>query len=177
MTATATASTSLIAFTLPGTPCSVRMARFYVRAALRYHDLSDLGEDCEAVASELVTNAVTHADSPSIGVELMRLEGSGRLAVGVAVTDSSPLPPVLREVRDDAEHGRGLHLVAALSAGWSWYPYGTGKAVYAILMRKAQPAEAISDHPVPGGISPGYPPSPRGGGQAVPRPGKGSPVA
>jgi len=39
MTATATETTSLIAFTLPGTPCSVRMARFYVRAALNYHDL------------------------------------------------------------------------------------------------------------------------------------------
>jgi anti-sigma regulatory factor (Ser/Thr protein kinase) len=136
MTATATETTSLIAFILPGVPCSVRMARFYVRAALSYHELGDFGADAEAVASELVTNAITHADAPSIGVELVRMEGSGALAVGVAVTDSSPLPPVLRDPQHDAEHGRGLNLVAALSAGWSWAPCGTGKAVYAILMRK-----------------------------------------
>jgi hypothetical protein len=52
MTATATQTTSLIAFTLPGTPCSVRMARFYVRAALRYHDLSEFGQDAVTVASD-----------------------------------------------------------------------------------------------------------------------------
>jgi anti-sigma regulatory factor (Ser/Thr protein kinase) len=174
MTATATQTTSLIAFTLPGTPCSVRMARFYVQAALRYHDLTYFGEDCETVASELVTNAITHADAPSIGVEVVRMYGSGRLAVGVAVTDPSPLPPVLREVRDDAEHGRGLHLVAALSAGWSWYPHGTGKAVYAILMRKAQAAEAISGQPVPTGTGAGCPPFPRRGGNAVTHSGNGN---
>ena len=136
MTVTATQTTSLIAFILPGVPCSVRMARFYVRAALSYYDLGDFGADAEAVASELVTNAITHADAPSIGVELVRMEGSGALAVGVAVTDSSPLPPVLRNPQHDAEHGRGLYLVAALSTGWNWAPRGTGKAVYAILMRK-----------------------------------------
>jgi hypothetical protein len=66
----------------------------------------------------------------------MRMERSGALAVCVVVTDSSPHPPVLRAVRDDDEHGRGLHVVAGLSAGWSWAPYVTCKAVYAVLMGK-----------------------------------------
>jgi anti-sigma regulatory factor (Ser/Thr protein kinase) len=136
MTATATETTSLIAFILPGVPRSVRIARFYVRAALSYHDLGDFGTDAEAVTAELVTNAITHADAPSIGVELVRMEGSGALAVGVAITDSSPLPPVLRDPQHDAEHGRGLQLVVALPASWSWAPRGTGKAVCAILMRQ-----------------------------------------
>jgi hypothetical protein len=136
MTATATETTPLIAFTLPGTPCSLRMARFYVRSALSFYDLGDFSGDAEAVSTELVTNAVTHAGAPSIGLELLCMERSGALAVAVIVTDSSPRPPVLREVRDDAEHGRGLHVVAGLSAGWSWAPSETGKAVYAILMRK-----------------------------------------
>ena len=135
MTATATETTSLITFMLPSTPYSVQIARFYVRAALRYHDLGDYAQDAQAVASELVTNAVTHAGAPSIGLELTRIESSGALAVVVAVTDSSPLPPVMRAVPDDAEHGRGLHIVAALSAAWAWAPHGTGKGVYAILMR------------------------------------------
>jgi hypothetical protein len=64
------------------------------------------------------------------------MERSGALAVCVVVTDSCPHPPVLRDMRDDAEHGRGLHVVAGLSAGWSWAPYETGKAVYAIVMRR-----------------------------------------
>jgi anti-sigma regulatory factor (Ser/Thr protein kinase) len=64
MTATTTETTSLIALTLPGTPYSVRMARFYVRAALSYHDLGHYAQDAEAVASELVTNAIEHAGAP-----------------------------------------------------------------------------------------------------------------
>jgi len=136
MTATATETTSLIAFILPGAPCSARMARFYVRAALSYHDLGDFSGDAEAISSELVANAVTHAGASRIGLELMRMERSGVLAVCVVVTDSSPHPPVLRDARDDDEHGRGLHVVAGLAADWSWAPYEAGKAVYAILMRK-----------------------------------------
>ena len=65
MAIAATETTSLVAFTLPGTPYSARMARFYVRAALSYHGLGDYAEDAETVASELVTNAVTHADAPA----------------------------------------------------------------------------------------------------------------
>ena len=48
----------------------------------------------------------------------MRLEGSG--AVAVVVTDPCPLPPVKRDPAEDAEHGRGLHIVEALSARWGW---------------------------------------------------------
>ena len=138
MAVSATETTPLIAFALPSTPYSVQMARFYVRAALAYHDLDDYSADAVEVASELVTNAITHADADGIGLELMRMENSGALAVVVAVTDPSPLPPVMRDVHDDAEHGRGLHIVAALSAGWNWAPHGTGKGVYAILMRKGR---------------------------------------
>ena len=51
---------SLVAVTLPSTPYSVQMARFYVRAALDYHDLDAYAEDVEMVTSELVSNAVIH---------------------------------------------------------------------------------------------------------------------
>jgi anti-sigma regulatory factor (Ser/Thr protein kinase) len=135
MATTATQTTSLIAFTLPGTPYSVQMARFYVRAALSYHDLDGYSEDAETVTSELATNAVTHAGASPFGIEVMRLEGSG--AVAVIVTDSSPVPPVKRDPAGLAEHGHGLRLVAALSARWGWTPQDTGKSVYAILTREA----------------------------------------
>jgi anti-sigma regulatory factor (Ser/Thr protein kinase) len=135
MATTATQTTSLIAFTLPSTPCSVQIARFYIRAALTYHDLASYAEDAEAVTSELVTNAIEHAGAPYFGLELMALTGSE--AVAVIVTDPSPRPPVKRYPATDSEHGRGLTIVDALSASWGWRPRNPGKAVYAILTREA----------------------------------------
>ena len=126
----ATQTTSLIAFTLPSTPYSVQMARFYIRAALTYHGLGDYAEDAEMVTSELVTNAVKHSGALKFG-----LAGSG--AVAVIVADSSTNPPVRRDLCVDSEHGRGLSIVDALSARWGWRPDDPGKAVYAILAREA----------------------------------------
>ena len=130
----ATETTSLVAFVLPSTPYSVQMARFYVRAALSYHDLGDYAEDAEMVTSEIMANAVKHADAQTIGLELTSLEGASAMAI--VVTDPSPLPPVRRALGPDAECGRGLDIVAALSARWGWRPQGTGKAVFAILTRE-----------------------------------------
>jgi serine/threonine-protein kinase RsbW len=139
MATAATQITPLIALALPGTPYSVQMARFYVRAALAYHDLGDFAQDAEAVTSELVTNAIEHAGAPQFGLQVVRLADPE--GVAVMVTDSSPLPPVKRDVKRDpagqAEHGRGLHIVEALSGRWGWRPAGLGKAVYAILTREA----------------------------------------
>jgi anti-sigma regulatory factor (Ser/Thr protein kinase) len=135
MATAATETTSLIAFMLPSTPYSVQMARFYIRAALTYHDLGDYSEGAEAVTSELVTNAIKHAGAPKFGLEVMRLAGSG--AVAVIVTDPSPQPPVKRYPAKNTEHGRGLHIVEALSTNWGWRPEDPGKAVYAILAREA----------------------------------------
>jgi anti-sigma regulatory factor (Ser/Thr protein kinase) len=135
MATTATQTTSLIAFMLPSTPYSVQMARFYIRAALTYHGLGDFSEDAETVTSELVTNAIKHAGAPKFGLQVMRLAGSG--AVAVIVTDPSPKPPVKRDPAEDTEHGRGLNIVEALSARWGWRPEDPGKAVYAILAMEA----------------------------------------
>jgi hypothetical protein len=65
----------------------------------------------------------------------MHLAGSG--AVAVIVTDLSPDPPVKRDPAGDTEHGRGLHIVDALSTSWGWRTEARGKAVYAILAREA----------------------------------------
>lgn len=134
MANTTTQTTSLIAITLPSSPYSAQMARFYVRAALSYHGLGDFTEDAEIVASEIVTNAVQHSGAQSIGLELTSLEGSR--AVEIVITDPSVLPPIKRDPAGDMEHGYGLHIVASLSARWGWRPQGTGKAVFAILTRE-----------------------------------------
>lgn len=130
MAATSTATTSLIAFTLPGSPYSVQMARFYVRAALSYHDLGVLAGDVETVTSELVSNAIVHASAKAINLELMLLDAG---MVAVVVSDSSPHPPVKRDIPEDAEQGRGMHVVEALSAHWGWTSQEQGKAVFAIF--------------------------------------------
>jgi len=55
----------------------------------------------------------------------------------VAVSDSSPLAPVLHIAAPGSERGRGLQIVEALSAHWGWHPEPGGKAVFAILAGKA----------------------------------------
>ena len=134
MATIATETMALIAFTLPGTPYSVQMARFYVRAALGYHDLGHYAGDVEMVTSELVSNAIAHAGARAINLELMHLEDSG--AVVVVVTDPSPLPPVMRDPSGDAEHGRGLRVVDAYSTCWGWTPQDPGKAVFAVFAKE-----------------------------------------
>jgi anti-sigma regulatory factor (Ser/Thr protein kinase) len=127
-------SKSLIAVSLPGTPYSVQRARLYVRTALGCHDFDDYAGDVEAVTSELVSNAVTHTGAQTFGLELLRLdEGSG---VVVVVTDPSPLPPIMSDLTEDAERGRGLRVVDALCARWGWTPQDPGKAVFAIFTRE-----------------------------------------
>jgi len=129
-----TETTSLVVFTLPSTPYSVQMARYYVRTALGYHDLGEYAENIELVTSELVTNAIAHTSVRTITLEIIRLEGRG--AVMVVVTDSSSRPPVKLDPAEDAQHGRGLHIVEALSTRWGWTPQGPGKAVFAIFTRE-----------------------------------------
>ena len=103
MAVAATTTTSLIAFTLPSTPYSVQMARFYVRAALTYHELGDYSEDAVMVTSELVTNAIEHTGALKFGLEVIHMIDSR--AVAVIVTDASPHPPIKHDLFEGTEHG------------------------------------------------------------------------
>jgi hypothetical protein len=47
------------------------MARFYVRAALDYHDPGDCAEGVEMVTSERVGKAVTQTGTGPLGLELL----------------------------------------------------------------------------------------------------------
>lgn len=91
------------------------------------------------LASELVTNAVTHAENAdgagSISMCVRRLAAEVR----VEVHDGShemPVPMPLA-VDDDAETGRGLMLVDTLAAEWGFYRTPGGKAVYFTLPLRA----------------------------------------
>jgi len=128
----------MVALVLASDPEQVGITRCLVGAALEDRGLGHYARDAEAVASELVTNAIQHASSTdsadNIGVTLMRVwDGQ---AISVVVTDSSPLPPVKRETATGSEHGRGLQIVEALSVHWGWNHKRGGKAVYAILAKE-----------------------------------------
>ena len=83
----------------------------------------------ELVASELVTNAVQHVGG-AIGYRL-GLEGE---TLRIEVTDgASDRLPVLLKILPGAEHGRGLHIVEALSTAWGFTLDGDSKTVWADL--------------------------------------------
>ena len=128
----------LIAFVLPGTPESVRTARFRVRAALSFHGLDDYAEDAVIITSELVTNAVKHVrcdGTETIGVTLARAWNPS--TVTVVVSDSSLDGPWRCDPPTDGEQGRGPRIVEALSAHWGWHSQDGGKAIFAVLALEA----------------------------------------
>jgi anti-sigma regulatory factor (Ser/Thr protein kinase) len=85
-------------------------------------------DDAQLLVSELATNAVLHARSAFSVVA--RAEESG---IRVSVRDASPVTPKLRDLSATAPSGRGLHLVAALSADWGVEVTADGKTVWAEL--------------------------------------------
>jgi anti-sigma regulatory factor (Ser/Thr protein kinase) len=93
-------------------------------------------DEAELLTTELVTNALIHADSE---VDLWLREQQDRLRVDVC--DWDPRPPVpapitfTEEFESEAEHGRGLLIVEALASAWGKAPRGRGKSVWFELQR------------------------------------------
>jgi anti-sigma regulatory factor (Ser/Thr protein kinase) len=95
-----------------------------------------LADNAELLVSELVTNAVAASRSTGSGsaVRLWLLSDTARLLI--LVQDASPHRPVRADPGPDAEHGRGLLLVEAISDQWGWYapaPGAAGKVTWALL--------------------------------------------
>jgi len=102
---------------------AVPSARVHLRKLLGQWGHAELEEDASVVISELVTNAVAASAElrPAAAPVLMWL-GSDRRRVLAAVADASPQPPMRLKLGPDAERGRGLALVEALSSRWGWHP-------------------------------------------------------
>ena len=83
--------------------------------------------DAALVLSELVGNAVRHADGDTLQVRLRRTGDVLR----IAVRDGSAAWPTPREASTEDESGRGLLIIDALSHGWGWEPLANGKVVWA----------------------------------------------
>jgi anti-sigma regulatory factor (Ser/Thr protein kinase) len=120
------------ALTLEPEPRSVRIARSWVVEELTDLGREDLAEAAALGVSELVTNALLHAEPP-IRVRLGGTSSHPR----VEVHDSSTSPPDLDAdaLDEDDEHlmrtfGRGLGLVALYSSRWGADVSGEGKVVW-----------------------------------------------
>jgi hypothetical protein len=119
---------------LPPLPRAVPYARARTRQVLREWGLAALGDTAGQVVSELVANSLvaSQAIRPVCPVRLWLR--SDRAQVLVLVADASPRPPTLANPDADAESGRGLLLVEAMSNRWSWYTVqedGMAKVVWA----------------------------------------------
>ena len=116
---------------LPGAiPC----ARLHAVHVLHEWGLRALAEDAALIVSELMTNAadasVVLPERPPITLRLLASEN----ALIIEAWDRSPLDLEPREAGTDAECGRGLTVVAALSDRWGSKRTGhSHKAVWAEL--------------------------------------------
>ncbi len=118
-------------------PAAAAEARSQVRAAICAWDVPVDPSVAVLLTSELVTNAIRHEAGETVTLAITCSCGQLR----VDVHDTSCSMPVLVDAPADAETGRGLILVATLSAEWGFYRTPAGKAVYFTLAFQPDLAE------------------------------------
>ncbi len=106
--------------------------------------LAAFSDSTELVLSERATNAVQASRAmrdAAIRVWLV----SDRTQIVVFVWDASPQPPARADLGEDAENGRGLLLVEAVSEFWGYFHDGAaGKVVWAVLPAAGVPGTDAS---------------------------------
>ncbi|GGW40441.1 SpoIIE family protein phosphatase [Streptomyces xantholiticus] len=109
---------------LPAEPTAPSRARHLTAEQLAAWGLADMAFSTELIVSELVTNAYRYAGGPVT----LRLIHHQRLIC--EVSDPSSTSPHLRRARSTDEGGRGLLLVAQLTARWGTRHTREGKTVW-----------------------------------------------
>nr|WP_282189902.1 ATP-binding protein [Streptomyces sp. RPA4-2] len=111
---------------LPADPAAVSYARAHIAEKLASWGLTDAAPTTELIVSELVTNAIRHAQPP---IQLRLIDHAGSLVCEVA--DGSSTSPHLRRARTFDENGRGLFIVAQLAERWGTRHSHHGKTIWA----------------------------------------------
>lgn len=131
-------------------PGAVPCARAHAHQVLWEWGRAELGDDAGLVVSELITNAITayrdlppHAPVPPVRLWL----ASDTELVLVLVGDASPRPPLHVNRGPDADGGRGLRLVEAMSNRWGWYPANAAGTVKVVWAEWATPSGDQSGNP------------------------------
>jgi serine phosphatase RsbU (regulator of sigma subunit)/PAS domain-containing protein/anti-sigma regulatory factor (Ser/Thr protein kinase) len=109
---------------LPADPAVVADARAGASRQLRTWGLGELAATTELVVSELVTNAIRHAEPP---IQLRMILDDALIC---EVSDASSTAPHLRRAHRLDEGGRGLLLVAHLTERWGTRHTPTGKIIW-----------------------------------------------
>ncbi|MBB5812582.1 PAS domain S-box-containing protein [Streptomyces collinus] len=98
---------------LPATASAVPAGRSFVVETLAAWDCAHRADDVRLLVSEVLTNAVQHAEGP-VALHLRRTATE----LAVEVSDLSPQLPQPRLAAQDEESGRGLVLVDTLADSW-----------------------------------------------------------
>ena len=122
---------------LPPSPASAQAARRVATDAVLALGRAELVDDVATVVTELVANAVIHADT-EIGFSV-RPAGAG---VRVEVSDGSSIVPRWAPAAMSATSGRGLILVQRLASDWGVEPHAGGKTVWALV---EEPADVVQE--------------------------------
>ncbi|WP_316519878.1 SpoIIE family protein phosphatase [Kitasatospora brasiliensis] len=109
---------------LTGDHAMVAHSRRFTRETLAAWGLGALADWAELLTSELITNALVHAGSPT----QLRLFCNRVLTVEVA--DQETEIPRIRRARSEDEGGRGIHLVNELAHRWGSRRTQDGKVVW-----------------------------------------------
>jgi hypothetical protein len=113
-------------------PMSAQTSRLWARVVLAEWRMSVLTACVEQIVTELVSNAIKASRQlegmPPVQLWLM----SDRRRVLIVVQDASQEPPVPQHPDADDVGGRGLMLVAAISAKWDCYFLPDGKIIWAM---------------------------------------------
>ena len=137
-----TTSGTQTARTFAADPQSVAEARAFTRRTLEEWGASDVADDAVLVVSELVTNAITHAGTPTT-LEVRLVPGG----IWLDVEDLHPSRMIRMgaDPTESAEYGRGLLITSMLGSAWGIEYRPDRKRVWALLRRPDEPDEALDE--------------------------------
>ena len=104
------------------------LAREFLRGSTCAEHHSEVVDDAVLLVSELVTNSVLHGGPPVVVAV-----DCDEATLQVRVRDGSPALPAPRDAAQSDENGRGLALVAEMSADWGVDTQEDGKHVWFVI--------------------------------------------
>jgi anti-sigma regulatory factor (Ser/Thr protein kinase) len=104
------------------------LAREFLRGSTCAEHHSEVVDDAVLLVSELVTNSVLHGGPPVVVAV-----DCDEATLQVRVRDGSPVLLAPRDAAPSEENGRGLALVAEMSADWGVDTQEDGKHVWFVI--------------------------------------------
>jgi anti-sigma regulatory factor (Ser/Thr protein kinase) len=100
-------------------------SRRFVRSALESWELEVLTDTAVLLTSELVTNAIVHAQTEVV----VTIRRDNQRSITISVQDGSQIQPRLASHADDSTTGRGIEILQELAASWQVIAQPAGKTV------------------------------------------------